>query len=146
MDITTETLQTFLDDAWDAAPDAANTLRDQLRTFEKAATNLFRQGSLSSVSKNSASQSYRGPGLGSYTPVQISNAWRTLINIFDSVKDALDFAGGTGIQVDDQTIQGDSDPQVYAGMKSQLRIVDSCQTDMTQLRLPNTLAPEVTAW
>lgn len=63
----------------------APALRNQLRAYEKASEALFRGGSIASVSKNSASQSYRGPGLGSYTPVQLANAWRQLISLYDQV-------------------------------------------------------------
>jgi len=137
VDITTETLQAFLDDAWDAAPAQANTLRDQLRTFEKSVTKLFSQGSLASVQKNAASQSYRGPGLGSYTPVQIANAWRGLINLFDSTKAEVDAEIAAA---DTQAPANDQDPVIYGRMKLQLLPVTEYQADITSLLLPVTLA------
>jgi len=78
-------------------------LRDQLRSYERNAEALFRGGSIASVAKNAASQSYRGPGLGSYTPVQIANAWRILINLFDQTKIWID---GELLQDPAQTLTG----------------------------------------
>ena len=87
MDIPVETLQCWLENAWDDSPAAANTLRPQLRINERNAANLFSaSGSLASVSKNSASQAYRGTALGSLTQVQIQYGWRMLINLYDEVK------------------------------------------------------------
>ncbi len=107
MDVTAYTRQAFLDDAWDSAPAEGNTLRDELRKYEKAATSLFSSsGSIQSVGKNSANQSYSGPGVGRYTSVQIQEAWRSLINLFD-----LCYVDLTGVPSDDA---------VYAEMKLRL--------------------------
>ena len=78
----------MLDDAWDDAPVGASTLRDQLRANERAAGSLLSGGSLSSVSKNSASHSYSF-GSGSLTLADIARGWRTLIDLFDEVSDSL---------------------------------------------------------
>jgi hypothetical protein len=154
VDITTETLQSFLDDAWDAAPSSANSLRDQLRSFEKAVTAQYSQGSIASVSKNSFSQTYRGPGLGSYTLVQIANAWRTLINLFDEEKQRADFIQAAGdawfIAKFPNYSSGDSpdtDPAIYDLMKNRLFVITEYQTDLSDLRLRPTLAGEgVRTW
>ncbi len=134
VDITTQTLQGFLDDAWDAAPVQANTFRAQLRKFESSATLLFSGGSIGSVSKNSVSQSYRGPGLGSYTPVQIANAWRDLINLFDSVKKQIDCLIAAG----NTDFPDDTDETIYEAMKSQLIVITEYQPNMTDLYLTST--------
>lgn len=152
MDVSAETLQAFLDNAWDAAVAGANTLRPQFRLFETAATNLFAGGSIGSVSKNSVSQSYRGPGLGSYTPVQIANTWRMLINLYDEEKHRTDWYYNLFLQfpTNEQgiafntlypTYKDDPDTAVYAFMQGRLIPVDEYQTDLTDLRLPLTLAP-----
>lgn len=143
MDVTTETFQAFLDDAWDAAPQQANTLRDQLRTFEKQVTALFRLGSIGSVSKNAASQSYRGPGIGQYTPAQIQTVWRGLINLFDEVKACIDaeLAEQPETPPDPNPPTNDADPTVYAGMKCRLQVVTEYSSDLTNLRLQPTLLP-----
>jgi hypothetical protein len=140
-----ETLQSFLDDAWDALPDTANVLRDQLRSFEKNVTPLFSQGSISSVSKNSASQTYRGPGLGSYTPIQIANAWRTLINLYDATLQKANWAFTQNIPWFLQTYPAfsqaagtDNDPTVYAMMKWILVPTTEYRIDITDLRLEPT--------
>ena len=140
MDITTETVQAILDDAWDACPLTANSLRDQLRTFEKGVTKLFSGGSLASVAKNNSSQAYRGPGVGSHTPVQIANAWRKLINLFDQAKNEIDLELTAN---DTQKPPDDLDPSIYARMQQSLVIVDEYQPDITDLLLPPTLSPPV---
>lgn len=131
VDITTQTLQGFLDDAWDAAPADANTFRTELRKFETAARSMTMGGAISSVSKNSTSQSYRGPGVGSYTLVQIADAWRDLINLFDITKARID-----ELIADDNTDFTDSsDETVYAQMKNQLRVITEYSPNMTDLYL-----------
>lgn len=139
MDISTETLQAFLDDAWDAAPASASTLRPQLRAYEKSITAQFSTvGSIGSVSKNSTSQSYRGPGVGSYTLVQISTAWRQLINLYDEIKLLADYLQA---RANDCFIQqfpnyeADPDVVVYTIMKERLIVVNDYQVDLTNLRL-----------
>jgi hypothetical protein len=74
----------MLDDAWDDAPEGGLTLRNALRAKERAAGLLVSGGSLSSVSKNSASQSYAF-GSGAVTATDIARGWRILIDLYDSV-------------------------------------------------------------
>ncbi len=150
VDVSAETLQAFADNAWDAATAAANSFRPQLRYYEQGATNLFAGGSIGSVSKNSTSQSYRGPGVGSYTPVQIANSWRMLINLYDEV---LGFCNRlyTLSQANPPPspnslpaqfiakfpgFNDDPDEAVYFFMQRRLQPVESYQTDLTDLRLP----------
>jgi len=139
MDIAVETLQAFLDDAWDAAPDNANSLRQQLRAFEKSITAQFSSvGSLGSVSKNSANQSYRGPGLGQYTVAQIQTAWRMLINLFDRTKDKTDWenANRPDFQTEYPNYATDPDLAIYNFCAKWLRNdFSSYQVDLTDLRL-----------
>jgi len=148
MDVTVQTYQAFLDDAWDAAPATANSLRDQLRTFERAATRLFSAGSLASVAKNSASQAYRGPGIGSYTPVQIANVWRDLINLFDEEKIRIDaaLAGGEAADADDDDQPDDTDESVYNAMRQRLLVITEYQVDVSEIRLHPTLSNGVQTW
>lgn len=136
MDIPIETYAAFLDDAWDAAPNVANSLRGQLRAFEKQVTTLFSQGSIASVGKNSANQSYRGPGVGSFTPAQLQYVWRRLINLFDSTKAEVDQEIAVA---DSQAPANDGDPVIYARMMLQLQPVAEYQPDITDLLLPPTL-------
>ena len=139
MDISTETLQAFLDDAWDAAPDSASTLRNQLRTFEKAVTAQFSTvGSIGSVSKNSTSQSYRGPGVGQYTVAQIQTAWRMLINLYDQTKQSLDWENknSTWFTAKYPTYLVDQDQAIYDLCAAWLRNdFSSYEVDLTNLRL-----------
>jgi hypothetical protein len=145
MDIGIEVLQSFLDDAWDAAPNSGNSLRDQLRAFEKQVNALFNtSGTLGSVAKNSASQSYRGPGLGSYTVPQVAAAWRVLINLFDKEKcraDAINAAGVAWFTAKYGGYEQDADQAVYDFCVSWLRRdFTQTQIDVSELRLQPTAA------
>lgn len=132
----------MLDDAWDAAPQQPNTLRDTLRGFEKSIIQLFRTaGSLSSVSKNSTSQSYAS-GPNALTPLQIQRAWRMLINAFDACKAEID-AEGAAVPVDPQYPGNDADPAVYARMQLLLQPIHEYSADLTQFWIPPTIAPPV---
>lgn len=75
------------------------TLREQLRARERQVGALIGHGSIVSVSKNSTSQTYSFSGSGSITASEIARAYRTLIDLYDSVSagiqsadDALIFA------------------------------------------------------
>ena len=139
MDISTATLRGLLDKAWLAAPASANSLRDQLLTFEQQSLALIGGGSLASVSKNSASQSYAS-GPNALTPLQIQRAWRYLVDLFDEVKAwADDELAETSPDGDEPA--NDQDPAIYGEMMKRLRYVYSASTDLTQLRVPPTLAP-----
>lgn len=158
MDISVETLQGFLDDAWDAAIDGAGTLRTQLRSYESQVTSLFSaSGSISSVSKNSTSQSYRGPGVGSYTTAQIQSAWRMLINEYDFSKKQCDYfnylsindpanTNGQNFASDFPDYANDPDQAVYADMKYRLQPCTEYQCDLTDLRLKPTLTSPSLTW
>ncbi len=86
MDIDCRTLACWSDNAWDDAPEAAQSFRSQLRLMESNANNLFSSGSIGSVSKNSASQSYAGAGFGRFSVAQIQQGFRMLIELYDSNK------------------------------------------------------------
>jgi hypothetical protein len=78
----------MLDDAYDDSLSAGVTLREQLRTKERAAGALISGGSLASVSKNSASQS-SAFGRGNVTTAEIARGWRVLIDCYDTTANAL---------------------------------------------------------
>jgi hypothetical protein len=137
VDISAETLQGLLDKAWLAAPAAANTLRDQLVTFEQSALNLLSGGSLSSVSKNSASQAYAA-GTYALTTLQLQQAWRRLVNLFDKCKSEVDSEISAS---DPQAPANDQDPVIYARMMLSIQAVTEYEADVTDLLLPPTLAP-----
>ena len=111
----------MLDDAWDAAPEGALTLRAQLRANERTAGLIVSGGSLSSVSKNNASQSYAF-GSGGITATEIANVWRELIDLYDLVADSRTTAGG------DTT-----DDAVYPEMKRRLVAVREFTTDFSTI-------------
>lgn len=74
----------MLEDAWDAAPNGDATLRETLRSNERAAGLVVSGGSLSSISKNQSSHSYAF-GSGTISPVEVANTWRELIDLFDGI-------------------------------------------------------------
>jgi hypothetical protein len=114
----------LLDDAWDAAPAGANTLREQLRANEVTAGQILAAGSLASVSKNSASQAWALSGPGAFTPAELVRAWRDLLNLFDSISDLMTRGAETV-----------TDEAIYAEMKSQLRLsANSVSLDLRNLR------------
>ena len=82
-------LQAFLDDAWSRATNEANSLRATLVTDRTSILNLVRQGAISSVGKNSASQSYKGYGPGGITQVQIIEAIGNLIALYDQLQSKI---------------------------------------------------------
>lgn len=88
----------MLDDAWDDR--AELTLREKLRANERAAGAMLSAGSLASVSKNSASQSF-AYGRGNVTVAEIARGWRELITCFDQVFTSFNAAG---LATDDATI------------------------------------------
>jgi len=144
VDISVEKLQFFLETAWVNAPKDANTLRDQMFTYETTARNLARGGSIGSVSKNNASHSYRGPGLGTYTPDQLGDAWRMLINFYeDSLRWVKWAILNPPTPLPDwwpvAPPDGDYDPATYAAMKWKLKGCTEYQTDLSDLRLHPTL-------
>ncbi len=91
-DVSSEILSAFLNRAWNSAKNGANTLRDQLLSEQSAALELISLGSIGSVGKNSASQSYMGYGPGRITAVQITESWSRLIAYYDTVKTTIENA------------------------------------------------------
>lgn len=88
-DTSPQLLLGFLNDAWTRASEEANTLRAQLVADQVAALALVKQGSIASVGKNSASQSYTGYGPGKLTQVQIVELIGNLISLYDQIKSKL---------------------------------------------------------
>ncbi len=72
--------------AWDAAPAGANTLRQEFIRQIKLADSLVASGSIASVGKNSANQSYKGYGPGGDTQEEIRGIWTTLLALYDQVQ------------------------------------------------------------
>lgn len=111
----------MLEDAWDAAPEGALTLRESLRTLEKEIGELIRTGQITSVGKNSANQSYAF-GTGALTLPLIAESWRDLINLFDLCQEIIVADG-----------QENTDTNIYAEMKARCRPVYSRRPDITNL-------------
>lgn len=152
MDIDARTLACWNENAWDDAPAQANTLRQQLRIMERAAQNLFSAGSIGSVSKNSASQSYAGAGFGRFSVAQIQQGFRMLIELFDAMLiEATCISKAYATNPNNPCLQWfaplaagfaeDPDPTVYLLMTGKLIPVDSYEVDLSYLRLQPTLLP-----
>lgn len=139
-DVSSELLKAFLDDAWNNAPDDANSFREQLVTERKAALEMVKKGSLGNVAKNSSSQAYRGYGPGSLTHTQIVEIWQGLIDYYDEVRDKVvcAFAEADTAIPDDF----DFDTTVYDLLKKFFSIGKNAAVlpDLTSLRLPATAA------
>jgi hypothetical protein len=139
LDIPLETLAFWWDNAWDDAPEEANAFFEQLRAEERKVGAVFSQGALASVGKNSASQAYRGPGVGSFTPAQIQTGWRWLINLYNRVKAELTAEVAT--QDPQAPAGGASEANIYArGQLILCNPITEYQTDITDLLLPPTLS------
>ncbi len=153
MDIDARTLACWNENAWDDAPLTASSLRAQLRTMERAAQNLFSAGSLSSVSKNAASQSYAGSGFGRFSVAQIQQGFRMLIEMYDwLLREATTVYNSTGTCHDEFVARypdfgADPDQAVYDAMTFRLQPVDNYEIDLSYLRLQPTLWPgQVQTW
>ena len=142
MDIPCETLAMWWDNSWDDTPDGELTFFKQLRAEERKVANLFSQGAIASVGKNSANQSYRGPGIGSFTPAQIQVGWRTLINLYNAMSKEIAAEISAG---DTQApAGGDTEANIYA--RGQLVLgspVTEYAPDLTDLLLSPTLTAPV---
>ena len=147
MDIDARTLACWAENAFDDAPATPATLRPQLRLMERNAASLFSSGSISSVSKNSASQSYAGSGFGRFSVAQIQQGYRMLIELYDELLIQANWLNSTaGTCHDDFVAQypnyaADPDQAVYDLMKVRLTPVEYYQIDLSYLRLRPTIAP-----
>lgn len=111
----------MLEDAWDAAPEGALTLREQLRAYERAAGSVVSGGSLASISKNTSSHSYAF-GNGNITATEVANTWRELIDLFDLLLASFTEAA---IEATDATI--------YPEMMRRLVPLNSFTKDFTEV-------------
>jgi hypothetical protein len=111
----------MLEDAWDAAPEGALTLRESLRTLEKEIGELIRTGQVQSVGKNSANQSYAF-GQTAHTLPEIAIGWRDLLNLYARCREVI---------IADS--QADNEDNIYAEMTARCRPVYSRRPDITNI-------------
>jgi len=83
-------LLAFLNDAWNRAPLSANSLRETLFNDQINALQLVKTGSVSSVGKNSTSQSYKDYGPGALTHTQIVEGLSNLLAFYDQIKGKIE--------------------------------------------------------
>lgn len=114
-------LRRLLEDAYDASIDTATDLRVCLRNAEKEVGNLIQFGSVQSVNKNSAGQSYAF-GNGQLTATDLALAWRELVDLFDDCQGCLATASAATTAA-----------AVNAEMKARLRPVYATRPDLRLL-------------
>lgn len=95
-DVSNEMLMALLNRAWNSAKDSVGTLRPQFLSEQASALELVSVGSISSVGKNSANQSYSTYGPGRITAAQLVESWSRLIADYDVTKTTLIAAFATG--------------------------------------------------
>jgi len=83
MAVTTERLQYLLENARDDAQASGRTLREQLRFREREVGKLTEKGTLASVGSGAAQQSFGTHDPGNITTMEMADAYRKLINMFD---------------------------------------------------------------
>ncbi len=138
MDVNTDDLEAFLNLAWQNAKDAANTLPEQLLAEQQAALSLLARGSIASVGKNSANQSYGYYGPGNLTHRQITNAFTTLRRYYLIMKEKIVCAfSKAGITI---PAGWDFDQPVYDQLIKffQVSAQATVLPDITELRYPMT--------
>ena len=143
----------FVNDAWNRSTDAANSFRQTLLADQSAALALVKQGSLASVGKNSANQTYKGYGAGSLTQVQIVEIIGNILGLYDQLQSKITREFTCSADFDNAVPPGfDFDPPVYA-ILTQLFYAESAGSaqllpDISRLRLPPStiLNPAVTTW
>lgn len=152
MDIDTRTLACWAENAWDDCPAQANSFRAQLRIMERNAASLFASGTIASVSKNAASQSYAGAGFGRFSVAQIQQGFRMLIEMYDAelweTKCLYNLAQtyptnqcGIAFMLQYPTYAQDPDQAVWDRINGILsNPVDNYQVDLGYIRLNPTLA------
>lgn len=154
MDIDARTLACWNDNAFDDATAGANSFRPQLRVMERGAANLFASGSIGSVSKNSASQSYAGAGFGRFSVAQIQQGYRMLIELYDDCLRMANYlynlsqnypanADGQCFIKKYPNYEADPDQAVYDLMSYRLIPVEDYQIDLSYLRLQPTLGANI---
>lgn len=140
-DVSAQLLLAFLNDAWESAADAANTLRGQIVVNQVNALALVKQGSIASVGKNSANQSYKTYGPGSLTQVQIVEAWGNLLAFYDQIKSKLTSEFEASADFEYSVPAGyDFDPVIYELLTNVFTNVSSGRAaslpDISQIRYP----------
>jgi len=143
----------FLNDAWNRASDAANSFRLTLLADQSAALQFVKSGSLASVGKNSANQTYKNYGPGSITQVQSLEILGNILGLYDQVKSKITCEFQASADFDYTVPAGfDFDPPVYEALTKVFTAQSSGAAqllpDISGLRLPpNTiLNPSLTTW
>lgn len=139
----TEDLAAFLNRAWQNAQDGANTLPAQLLSEQQAAVNYIATGSIGSVGKNSANQTYAFYAARTLTHVEITRLWTRLIRQEKEVRNyILKCATRDGVTI---ATDFDLDPAVKDLLERVLGVSTEATAipDIRLIRVP--LCPEVCA-
>jgi hypothetical protein len=140
-DVSSQILLAMLNDAWNRASDAANSLRETLVNDQISSLQDVRYGSLASVGKNSTSQSYKSYGPGSLTQVQVVEACGNLLALYDQIKSKVqqEFIASADFDYTDPA-GFDYDNPVFSILTKILTVVSSGKAyslpDLRDIRIP----------
>jgi hypothetical protein len=140
-DVTPQVMLAALNDVWTRSAAAANTMRDQMANDHAEAFQLVKKGSIASVGKNSANQTFKSYGPASLTQVQIVEIIGNLIGLYDQIKSQLTDLFTASADFDYTVPAGfDFDPDIYAQMTKLFNAQSSGAAavlpDISQLRVP----------
>ena len=97
MGVAFEDIESIWRDCWLKAPEGANTFLDQLTAQWQGVRRLNAAGSLSSISKNSASQAASFGGASTLTTVDMERGALEAIRLYERLATALDTTNETDI-------------------------------------------------
>lgn len=144
-DVSAQLLLAFLNSAWNRAALGANTLLATLQNDQQSALGLISSGSIASVGKNSANQSYKGYGAGSLTQVQIVEAIGNLLGLYQNLQSQITNAFLCSTQFNKAVPAGfDFDDPVYGFLTTIFNNASgpniTLLPDITSIRLPASIA------
>ena len=102
--------------AWADAPEGANTFLDQLTSGWRAVRALNAAGSLSSISKNSASQAAAFGGSSTLTTVDLERAGLEALRLYERVANLLDSTDETDIYTEGLLQLANSPTEAFGSM------------------------------
>lgn len=111
MAITASDKRRLLEDAWDLTETGKKlSLRDQLRELEKSAGLILQGGSQEQISANGRTTKFFAHGVGQITSLDMAQAYRELIDLFDDSKRFLKFCAAYGLGAFTAYLNGVTNP------------------------------------
>ena len=152
-DVSAEHLLAALLDVWNSAKDGANTFCGQLLTEISSARALIKAGGIASVSKNSASQTYKFREPGTPTQGQTVEVYVNLLALYQQFKakitDQFNCSADWNYTVPanfdfDKPIVGDTDPMTGLLAQTFLNVISGKAAqlpDIREIRIPQFCGP-----